>query len=167
MRYRFLILGLLLEHPMTGYALHRRMKTLADVIASASYGTLYPLLHKLLADGDVEVELQPGRGRSPKKVYRIAAAGRAALHQWLSTPLPADAQPDFLLRVYLAQHLAPHELNALIAQRRYMLRRQIEALRATPTTTSGESLLQGYLLSSYQTELAWLQRIEMPQMQPG
>lgn len=167
MRYRFLILGLLLEHPMTGYALHRRMQTLTDVIAIASYGTLYPLLHKLLAEGDVEMELEPGRGRSPKKVYRITAAGKAALHQWLATPLVADSQPDFLLRMYLAQHLSPHEMNALIAQRRYMLRRQIEALRATPTATSGELLLQGYLLSTYQTELAWLQRIEVPQMQPG
>ena len=167
MRYRYLILGLLLEQPMTGYALHRRMQTLADVIASASYGTLYPLLHKMLASGDVEMEMQPGRGHRPNKLYRITSAGQAALHQWLSTPLSDDAQPDFLLRVYLAQYLAPHEMNALIMQRRSMLRRQIEALRAAPKATSGESLLQGYLLSTYQTELAWLQRIEMPDLQPG
>jgi PadR family transcriptional regulator, regulatory protein AphA len=165
MRYRYLILGLLLEHPMTGYALHQRMRTLTDVISSASYGTLYPLLHKMLADGDVEMDLLPGRGRTAKKQYRITTVGQAALHQWLSTPLDADSQPDFLLRVYLAQHLAPHEMNALIAQRRCMVRRQIESLRAAPTTTSGESLLQGYLLSSYQTELTWLQRIETPHMQ--
>lgn len=167
MRYRYLILGLLLEIPMTGYTLHQRMQALTDVIASASYGTLYPLLHKLLADGEVEVEIQPGRGRTSKKLYRITTAGEAALRQWLATPLSADSQPDFLVRVYLAQHLAPHEMNALIAQRRYTLRRQIESLKSTPTATSGQSLLQGYLLSTYQTELAWLQRIEVPQMQPG
>ena len=165
MRYRYLILGLLLDQPMTGYALHQRMRTLVDVIASASYGTLYPLLHKMLADHEVEMEILPGRGRVPKKLYRITAAGQAVLHQWLSTPLSDDSHPDFLLRVYLAQHLAPQQMNALITQRRGVVRQQIEALRAKPTATSGESLLQGYLLSTYQTELAWLQRIEMPVMQ--
>jgi DNA-binding PadR family transcriptional regulator len=143
------------------------MQTLTDVIANASYGTLYPLLHKLLADGEVEMEILPGRGRNAKKLYRITSLGQAALRQWLIMPLADDSQADFLLRVYLAQHLAPHEMNALIAQRRSTLRQQIEALRKTPTTTSGESLLQGYLLSSYQTELVWLQRIEMPQAQTG
>jgi len=167
MQHRYLILGLLLENPMTGYALHRRMQTLVGAIASISYGTLYPLLHKLLAAGGVEMELLPGRGRTSKKLYRITAAGQEALRHWLATPLIEDSQPDFLLRVYLAQHLAPHELHALIVQRRHMLRRQIEHLGATQTATSGESLLQGYLLSTYQTELVWLQRIDVLHVQSG
>lgn len=167
MQHRYLTLGLLLEHPMTGYALHRRMQTLVGAIASISYGTLYPLLHKLLAAGDVEMEILPGRGRTSKKQYRITGTGQVSLRHWLATPLTNDSQPDFLLRVYLAQHLAPQELHALIVQRRRMLRRQIEHMGATPTATSGESLLQGYLLSTYQTELVWLQRIDVLRMQSG
>ena len=167
MQHRYLILGLLLEYPMTGYALHRRMKTLLNTVASISYGTLYPLLHKLLAAGDVEVEVQPGRGRTSKKLYRITNMGQVSLREWLATPLSEDSQSDFLLRVYLAQHMTAHELHALIVQRRCMVRRQIEQLGATPTATSGETLLQGYLLSTYQTELAWLQRIDLPHLQPG
>jgi DNA-binding PadR family transcriptional regulator len=167
MQHRYLVLGLLLEHPMTGYALHRRMQTLVEAVTSTSYGTLYPLLHKLLAAGDVEVEILPGRGRAPKKQYRITAAGETDLRQWLAAPLPSDSQIDFLLRVYLAQHLATHELHALVAQRRLMLRKQIDQLNTTPTTTSGESLLQRYLVSAYQTELAWLQHLEVPHKQTG
>lgn len=167
MRYRYLILGLLLEYPMTGYMLHRRMQTLVEAVASISYGTLYPLLHKLLADGDVEVEVMPGRGRSPKKVYRITPAGEAALREWLVTPLSSDSQADFLLRVYLVQHLAPHELHALVTQRRHALLKQIEQLMAANTSTSGETLLQRYLISAYQTELSWLSDLESPQLQLG
>jgi DNA-binding PadR family transcriptional regulator len=167
MQHRYLILGLLLERPMTGYALHRRMQTLVGAVTSTSYGTLYPLLHKLLAAGDVEMEVLPGRGRASKKLYRISAAGEAALRRWLVTPLAADSQPDFLLRVYLAQHLAPNDLHALVAQRRHVLLKQIDHLGAAQTTTSGESLLQRYLLSLYNTELAWLQHLETPQRQLG
>jgi len=167
MRHRYLILGLLLETPMTGYTLHQKMQTLVETITSTSYGTLYPLLHKLLADGEVSMEILPGRGRAPKKQYRITPTGELALRQWLSAPLTMDSHQDFLLRMYLAQYLTPHDLKALIAQRRRVLLMQIDQLGAAATATSGESMLQRYLISSYQTELAWLQQIEVPELQLG
>ncbi len=167
MRHRYLILGLLLEHPMTGYALHQKMQTLVETIASTSYGTLYPLLHKLLAAGEVSMEVLPGRGRAPKKQYRITAAGETALRQWLSVPLTLDSHQDFLLRLYLAQHLTPDDLNALISQRRCILVMQIDQLEATITATSGEVMLQRYLISSSQMELAWLQQMDVPELQLG
>lgn len=47
----FAVLGLLRESPMHGYELRKRLNTSLGVFRAFSYGTLYPCLKTLVANG--------------------------------------------------------------------------------------------------------------------
>ncbi len=61
------VLGLLHETPMHGYELRKRLNTLLGAFRAFSYGSLYPCLKELLAQGmiaDEADEPRDGTGRS-------------------------------------------------------------------------------------------------------
>ena len=77
------ILGLLQEAPMHGYELRKELVTkLGSLRAAISYGTLYPTLKRLQADGwisatDPESDaVPPLTSRRARVVYKITAEGK-------------------------------------------------------------------------------------------
>lgn len=73
----YLILGLLMLSPMTGYELRQFIRQNLSLICSDSAGSLQTALSKLGREGFVTAE-ESGGGRR-KKTYSITEAGRAAL----------------------------------------------------------------------------------------
>ena len=163
MSYKYLVLGLLAERPMSGYDIKKHVKTVLGSITSASYGTLYPTLHKLLADGDVEMQEVPQQGRPSKKVYFLTDQGREDLQKWLQQPAAADQiRREFLLKLYLARHLDEADLRAMVAGRRMeaeMLLRTYEADKRNAKTAE-QAWIADFSLCLCQAEIAWLQQFE-------
>ena len=126
-------------------------------------GLLYPTLHKLLADGDVEMQEVPQQGRPSKKVYFLTDQGRDDLRKWLHQPAAADqVRREFLLKLYLARHLDEPELKAMVAGRRTeaeMLLRTYEADKRNAKTAE-QVWIADFSLSLCQAEIVWLQRFE-------
>lgn len=98
----FAVLGLLRESPMHGYELRKRLNTSLGVFRAFSYGTLYPCLKTLVANGWLIEE--PGNapedalatslaGRRAKIVYRLTAAGKEHFEELLAHTGP-DAWED-------------------------------------------------------------------------
>ncbi len=74
-----LVLGVLDREPLHGYDIARRIQDLAGDTLSLRDGQLYPILHRLEADGHVEARWVPQEGRPARKVYRITESGRGLL----------------------------------------------------------------------------------------
>ena len=74
-----LILMSLAEKPRHGYALLKDIEALSNGRVRLSTGTLYGALRRLLDDDWIERFEQQDTSRD-KQAYRIAAAGRKALH---------------------------------------------------------------------------------------
>jgi DNA-binding PadR family transcriptional regulator len=98
----FAILGLLRESPMHGYELRKRLNTSLGVFRAFSYGTLYPCLKTLVANGWLieETGNTPEdaltatlAGRRAKIVYRLTAEGKEHFEELLSQTGP-DAYED-------------------------------------------------------------------------
>lgn len=163
MSYKYLVLGLLAERPMSGYDIKKHVKTVLGSITSASYGTLYPTLHKLLANGDVEMQVVPQQGRPSKKVYFLTDQGRDDLRKWLHQPAAADqVKREFLLKLYLARHVDEPDLKAMVAGRRTeaeMLLRTYEADKRNAKTAE-QVWIADFSLCLCQAEIDWLQRFE-------
>lgn len=161
MSYKYLVLGLLAERPMSGYDIKKHVKTVLGSVTSASYGTLYPTLHKLLADGDVEMQEVPQQGRPSKKVYSLTGQGRNDLQKWLNQPAAADqVKREFLLKLYLAKHLEEADLQAMIVSRRTeveMLLRTFEADKRNAKTAE-QAWIADYSVVLCEAEIGWLQR---------
>lgn len=71
-------LAVLVDGPVHGYGLQRRLMELGG--RKLPPGTLYPLLHRLEAQGLIEASWGPGRTR-PRKHYRLTDTGRQRLRQ--------------------------------------------------------------------------------------
>ena len=73
-----LLLGILSESAGHGYAVITTLRDRTDGLIDLTEGAVYPALHRLEDDGLLVSEWQPVAGRR-RRLYRITAAGRAAL----------------------------------------------------------------------------------------
>jgi PadR family transcriptional regulator AphA len=156
---RHLILGLLTQHPMSGYDIRRFLKSLSWLIESPSFGTIYPTLRE---DGMVTVEVIPRQDKPPRKIYTITEAGRQALREWGDQPVASGASlKAFVMRLILAGSFSRTGLIAHLQQRRS----QVAAHHATLTQfietsdrvkDDGHRIAFDYSLALASAELAWL-----------
>jgi DNA-binding PadR family transcriptional regulator len=103
-------LGLLAQHPGSGYDLLKRFEKSMANVWPATQSQLYGELNKLADSGLIEVSAVGPRGR---KEYRVTPAGRAELLRWITNP--QDDPPERsagLLRIFLLGQLPPTEARA-------------------------------------------------------
>ncbi|MFM7322926.1 MAG: PadR family transcriptional regulator [Armatimonadota bacterium] len=74
-----IVLGVLRQGPLHGYDISRRIQEAAGDTLALRDGQLYPILHRLEADGHVEAEWVAQEGKPARKVYRITESGGALL----------------------------------------------------------------------------------------
>jgi DNA-binding PadR family transcriptional regulator len=159
------ILGLLTEQELHGYELKKRLGELLASRASISFGSLYPALARLEAQGAVkaveerttvpsapmsgslvgelaafrarvrESGLVKGTGRG-KKVYGITNAGRERLVELLSDHDVSDDRA-FTLRVAFARHLPDAARLELFERRRTELLGRRDDLRRRTGKSAG------------------------------
>ena len=161
--FRFFVLGLLDQHPMSGYDVKRLLSGLDWLIGSASFSSIYPTLHALLEDGLVTVDIVSHQDRPSRKIHSITEKGRQALREQLEQPVPAKAPlRAFIMRLILTQTLSKGELATHLHQRRMQVidqRNTLEAKRNESQRASpGWQLALDYGLALAETELYWLDR---------
>jgi DNA-binding PadR family transcriptional regulator len=161
--FRYFVLGLLAQQPMSGYDIKRLLERLKWLIGSSSFGNIYPTLHALLQDGWVTVDVITHNDRPPKKVYTIHEKGRQALQEWLDRLVPPKASMKaFVMRLILARDLDHSGLVAHLRQRRAQVISHRDALEEmsgeSGQTGVGWQLALDYGLAVADTELNWLDR---------
>ncbi|MDV3124037.1 PadR family transcriptional regulator [Mycobacterium sp. 21AC1] len=110
MSLRMAALGLLAQHPGSGYDLLKRFEKSMANVWPATQSQLYGELNKLAAAGLIEVSDIGPRGR---KEYRATAAGRAELMRWITHAQddPPERSAE-LLRMFLLSELPPAEARS-------------------------------------------------------
>ena len=113
MSLRIAALGLLAQHPGSGYDLLKRFEQSMANVWPATQSQLYGELNKLSDTGLIEVSAIGPRGR---KEYRVTEAGRAELLRWITNPAddPPIRRPG-LLRVFLLGQIPADEARAYVA----------------------------------------------------
>jgi DNA-binding PadR family transcriptional regulator len=166
----FAVLGLLHRTPMHGYELSKQLNVLLGTFRALSYGTLYPCLNKLFADGLIAKEedsaTPPARraGRS-KIVYRLTAEGKERLQDLLSEAGPGEWEDDeFGVHfAFFGQTRADIRLR-ILEGRRSRLEDRMEGVRAALARTaervdSYTLELQRHGLESVEREVRWLNEL--------
>ena len=122
------VLGLLLESPMHGYELRKRLTGLLGAFRAFSYGSLYPTLRRMQADGLIAEDAGPQGTlkRRARRVYQLTPLGRQRFSE-----LVADTGPQNYTDDGFGVHLAffsrtPAEARMRILEGR---RRQVEERR--------------------------------------
>ncbi len=91
------ILGLLLESPMHGYELRKRLTGLLGAFRAFSYGSLYPALRRMQADGLIAEDTAPAGTtvlRRARRVYALTDAGRQRFAELVADTGPQNYTDD-------------------------------------------------------------------------
>jgi DNA-binding PadR family transcriptional regulator len=166
------VLGLLHEAPMHGYELRKRLNALLGMFRAFSYGSLYPCLKQLLADGMI-VEDRPEEANTPlalqsrrsKIVYKLTADGQERLQRLLTEAGPAAWEDEgFGVHFAFFSHTRADVRLRILEGRRSRLEERLESVRAALARTrervdSYTLELQNHGLESVEREVRWLNEL--------
>jgi DNA-binding PadR family transcriptional regulator len=167
------VLGLLHESPMHGYELRKRLNTVLGMFRAFSYGSLYPCLKQLLANGLItedrpEEPANPAlalQSRRSKIVYKLTAEGKERLQQLLTEAGPAAWEDEgFGVHFAFFAHTRADVRLRILEGRRSRLEERLDAVRATLARTrervdSYTLELQNHGLESVEREVRWLNEL--------
>ena len=165
------ILGLLTIRPLAGYDLKKIITDSELFYWSGNNNQIYNSLVELHQRGLVSQEVLLQENLPARKIYAITKAGRAELHRWLlSEPELPEFHHNFLIQLAWMDELSGDELDANLA--RYaeeitvqlkMRQAQMSRSPSRPNRTPRERFLwkriEERLLSLYQGELKWVNRL--------
>src|SRR6266540_754668 len=138
---------------MSGYELKKQLSVKLGAFWRVSFGSLYPCLKRLLADGALEVEENRFTSRK-KHVYRLTERGEQVF-------LELDR---FSMRLAFFRYLRPETRLDQLERRRGYLQERLShlraSLRAVRDRLDAYTLeLMDHGLDEHEREIAWLDRL--------
>ncbi|NWG46616.1 MAG: PadR family transcriptional regulator [Alphaproteobacteria bacterium] len=161
MDVKALCLGVLAKGPATGYEIKKLIQDGPyQHFIEASFGSIYPSLSRLAAEGLIEARTEPLEGRPDKKIYSLTPQGREAFRSILSRDPPEDKfRSGFLFQMMFADALGPEEKTAKIegklAEYRARHARMVEKRTSQPLS-EGELFCLGFGESLVTAAIAYL-----------
>ena len=116
MNVRTLCLGILSTGEASGYEIKKDIEEgMFSHFIDASFGSIYPALTQLTAEGLLTVRAEEQTGKPDKKVYAITEQGRRALAKSIAVlPAKDKYKSEFLFQMLLHQFITPDVMLAAI-----------------------------------------------------
>ena len=157
------VLGMLRLGAKTGYEIKRAIDLSTRFFWSASYGQIYPELHRLAERGLVTAKPDP-RGGVKRTSYRLTKAGEAALREWLidrDSSYTFELRDEGLLRFFFGDLLSPEDVIENLRTRQAFCDLVLEQFQELePQARTGfieETQLYPYLALAYGIEfVSWM-----------
>jgi DNA-binding PadR family transcriptional regulator len=152
------LLGLLEAGPRHGYDLKRSYDEQFGHGRELHYGQVYATLARLLKNGLVEVEAEPGGGPDRKR-YTITEAGVSDVAAWLTQPETPEPylQSSLYTKVVLALLTGRDATDILDTQRAEHLRLMRELTRRKRDGDLAARLICDHALFHLEADLRWLE----------
>ena len=160
------ILGALTESPLHGYELRKRLGAQLGPFRALSYGSLYPALKRMVAEGLLAADSGDGAtSRRSRISYALTDAGKARLHDELASA-SAHAWDDDAIDVRFALFTRTDAQTRLriLEGRRTRLTERLEAVREASRTSRERrdaytTELQRHGLETVEREVEWLDHL--------
>jgi DNA-binding PadR family transcriptional regulator len=162
----FAVLGLLHDTPMHGYELRKRLNDVLGTFRALSYGSLYPCLKQLLAEGLItESPTDDARGRRSKIVYQLTAEGKERFTDLVNETGPASWEDEtFGVHFAFFSRTDADSRLRILEGRRSRLEERLDNVRGSFARTQ-ERLdaytleLQKHGLEGVEREVRWLDEL--------
>ncbi len=166
MNLRSVLLGFLRRGDRTGYELKKAMDGSVGFFFGSSYGSIYPALKELEAEGLVEVREVVQSGKPNKKVYSITPEGEESFRAQLQESPAADSfRSEFLMHLFFGKEQESERLLALISDYRASQEGKLARLQeiegeVRDLATPYEMMCLRYGLVRFEATLCWLDEVE-------
>jgi len=169
-KLQFIILGLLNQHPLTGYDLTKAFDNEIGEFWQAQHSQIYPQLKRLEDQGYITHEVTISGAKLEKKLYHITATGAQLLHTWISdgTPDLTATKDEFILKLYFIRTSRDPRLVPMLHEQRRLHTDKLEHLQARlktvfPTKASqtenyGHYLILQHAIGREAYYVNWLQQ---------
>jgi DNA-binding PadR family transcriptional regulator len=165
----YALLGLLRQGAQSGYDLRKTFANTPMRHFSDSPGSIYPALRRLESRGWVAPQAESGHNARKRQVYRVTAAGKAALVEWLRSPVGREdvihRLEELKLRFAFLGKNVDHETTLhFTAQMQSALESYVKELRTFyKSFGAGIGSLTGRLafevgILTYEATLDWLRK---------
>ena len=149
MNVRTLCLGILNFREASGYEIKKEIEEgLFSHFIDASFGSIYPALTQLNAEGLVTVRAEEQSGRPDKKVYAITESGRKALASGVSVvPARDKYKSEFLFAMLLQEMASPDQTALAIDKQLHDLKGDLDRICNCPLEglmRQGTKFVNGY-----------------------
>lgn len=155
-----LCLGALRMGPASGYEIRKLFEEGPfSHFHQVGFGSIYPALGMLLAEGKVRCEEAAQDGRPDKKVYHLTEAGLRAFDAALmKRPAPDLIRSDVLFMLFFAERLPPERVDALINAYAEAFRRSLSVLDMPPDCVipPGRRFVRGFGRAIYRAALDYI-----------
>jgi len=160
MNIRTLCLGILQFEEATGYEINKLVTDgRFSHFIEASYGSIYPALTRLTAEGLVTRREEAQAGKPARKVYSITPDGLAELKKNLAEPLAPDRFKSEFLFFGLFAELADEQIRQQVVDGQIgLLRGKLAIMRDifAQSTHAGSRFALGYGIAANQAALDFL-----------
>lgn len=115
MNVKTLCLGSLCLGDATGYDIKKLFEQAFSHFHTASFGSIYPSLNQLEAEGLISMRVEPGERHPDRKIYSITESGRACFMRELTGAEPTEQlRSEFLVLMFFAHLLPTPRLEAVL-----------------------------------------------------
>lgn len=123
------ILGVLMKRSLSGYEVKQLFEDIFSYFYSSSYGTIYPMLHRMEKEGLITKENVVQEGKPNKNMFTITELGKQQFHSYLHSPIESDSiKSDFLMRLYFGQFVGNDLVIAWLKQAQAYTQKQLDEL---------------------------------------
>lgn len=120
------LLGWLSRGPMSGYDIRHAIEGSTANFWSESFGQIYPALKKLTDEGLATVREEQPEGQRLRKEYRLTAAGKTRLREWLAEPCGQQVRrEELLLKLFFGDKAPKGAMRRAVAERLAMARAEL------------------------------------------
>jgi len=151
------VLGLLAEGERSGYDLLKRAEGSVAHMWAPAKSQLYAVLPRLVEGGLARRRMVRQRGRPDKQLYRLTAAGRDAVRQWLESG-PPKSWDELLLKVFFAELCSRDALLRQLDDYAEVQQGFLAGYEAISPATRYGALTLEYGLELMPVRLAWIEQ---------
>ncbi len=123
---RYIMLGLLWAHPMSGYDIKQAFDRALASYWNAGNSQIYTTLKSMSQAGLVKSEVIVQTTRPNRKVYQLTTSGEAELIHWLMEPVPERFTKDeFLTKLFFCGETSDENALGHLREHRESLLKQL------------------------------------------
>lgn len=166
MYYDVCILSCLMEKPMHGYEIGKKLKGTFTVCTRISNNTIYPILSRFLKQGWITKQREAQERKPDRIVYEITEAGKKGFIQTLNTvtnTLACDRE-EFFVRISFFRLLTPDIRRRILADRLAVAREILQTAEALEEPEGAYSRraeeAREFVLNLYRLEIDMIEKLQ-------
>lgn len=137
---RYILLGFINYHPMSGYDLKRYLDSSTMHFWHAHHSQIYTSLRQMEEEGLLTSQFINEEGQPNRRIYDLTDAGRETLRTWLKQPMNemSPIKEELLVRIFFSGQRNPQDVVTELQHQRVLHQAKLAVYKNMQSSQLGE-----------------------------